>query len=176
MNCGLDNSNINWNVLTFFIFLDEIILMKITLEERFWSKVAILSKNVCWEWLAGKYRTGYGAFYVSKQGNKGAHRVAWEFTRGPIRDNLYVLHKCNNRGCVNPQHLYVGNQFDNMKDAMSDGTFLTGERCPWAKLTEKDVREIRKSTLSSCKIALFYPVTDRTIRNIRTFKRWKQVS
>ena len=73
----------------------------------------------CWEWTAGMSH-GYGA--IGQDGYMMlAHRVSWVLYRGPIPDGMLVLHKCNNRSCVNPDHLYVGDYSDNMRDTVMSG-------------------------------------------------------
>lgn len=86
---------------------------------RFWSKVR--KGDGCWEWQAKRFDNGYGSFAVSRNKNQGAHRVAWELTNGPIPAGMSVLHHCDNRPCVRPDHLFLGTQLDNMRDMLAKG-------------------------------------------------------
>lgn len=88
--------------------------------QRFWSKVAITDNpDDCWLWTAGTV-TGYGSFGF--QGRmRIASRVAWEITNSEIPAGMKVLHTCDNPLCVNPKHLFLGTQLDNMRDMVRKG-------------------------------------------------------
>jgi DNA-binding transcriptional regulator YiaG len=81
---------------------------------RFWEKVDIRDPDECWEWKGCKLASGYGRFNVLGQ-IKLAHRVALMISGVQVNDSL-VLHKCDNKGCVNPNHLYLGTSGDNIGD------------------------------------------------------------
>ena len=88
------------------------------LETRFWSKVH--KTEGCWLWTASRRRDGYG--YISVYGMmSAAHRVAWRLSYGDIPPGLFVLHHCDNKVCVRPDHLFLGTQKDNVHDAISKG-------------------------------------------------------
>lgn len=92
--------------------------------DRFWSKVDQQGPDDCWPWLAATFRNGYGAFVVG--GRKGsmttAHRTAWELANEQrVPEGLFVCHRCDNRPCCNPRHLFLGSQEDNMRDMLSKG-------------------------------------------------------
>jgi hypothetical protein len=79
---------------------------------RFWSKVGFTEG--CWIWLAGRFSEGYGAFFFEGQ-NVGAHRMAYELLVGPIPEGMQLDHLCRSRACVNPQHLEIVTQLENIK-------------------------------------------------------------
>lgn len=131
---------------------------KIALEtinpERFWSKVRRGSEQQCWEWQACLAR-GYGLFRVrgalGRWRMQGAHRMAWLLTKGPIPTDLCVLHKCDNRRCANPNHLFLGTRGDNARDKAAKGR-ARGQWHPRSILTDDAVREIRKRRESGEKL------------------------
>lgn len=89
--------------------------------KRFWTKVNIKNIEDCWEWNAFKTKKfGYGAFRLNGRMHN-AHRISWLLSRGEIPAGICVLHKCDNPPCVNPAHLFLGTQADNVKDCKAKG-------------------------------------------------------
>lgn len=113
-----------------------------TLRERWERAVPDRPAAGCWDWAGAINSEGYGAIRDGEQ--KRAHRVGYEFLVGPIPPGRHVLHHCDNRRCVNPQHLYVGTQKDNNRDTRVRGRFKPRY---WrangsGKLSEEQAREI----------------------------------
>lgn len=91
-------------------------------QRRFWCKAQIAGEDDCWNWHAAIITNGYpyGLFRLdSKRPMQLAHRCAWVFTNGEIKDGLFVLHKCDNPRCINPKHLYLGDQYQNVQDRVA---------------------------------------------------------
>lgn len=146
--------------------------------ERFWSKVSKRGPGECWPWLSAMNVHGYGAFGTAGR-MKGAHRIAYALTHGPIPRGLYVCHRCDNRSCTNPAHLFLGTHRDNMDDMVakgrSPGTSLPGEMNGRAKLTTDDVLEIRaafKTGSDMDQLAIRFGVTRANVRRIVANETW----
>lgn len=160
--------------------------------ERFWSKVDRRGEDDCWEWTAGKYGVGYGAFkYEGK--TDGAHRIAFELVNGAL-DGLQCCHTCDNRACCNPKHLFRGTAKDNAIDRNKKGrhwapsgnshyTYLHpemkqyGERNGGAKLTVEDVRkirEMRKQGIVQRVVASLFGIDRANVSHIERGKSWKE--
>ena len=96
------------------------------MEERFWKRVQ--KTETCWLWTGAKNKKGYGTFYISKYEPIGAHRFSYLLAEGKSPEELFVCHKCDNPSCVRPDHLFLGTNTDNMRDAKKKGR-LKRERC-----------------------------------------------
>jgi hypothetical protein len=120
---------------------------------------------------------------INKSGSKAseittAHVYAWEIENGPVPDGMFVLHECDYPPCCRGDHLFLGTHQDNMDDMMGKGRQIVGEEKPLAKLTEGQIREIRRDAglYSDRELAAKYGVTHGLIQGIRKHQRWKHIS
>ena len=128
---------------------------------------------------------------VKRNGHRFFHHYMYATYVGPIPNELFVLHKCDNIKCGRPEHLYIGTKKDNMVDAVErgrlkrykdkqwheiyDGKFPKGESCPWSKLTELQVKEIKLSNKSYRSITREYNVAFNTIWGIKNNRTWTHI-
>lgn len=145
--------------------------------ELFWSKVdKSEGDNACWIWKGTLFK-GYGriAFYGR---NFSAHRMAWQLTNGFIPRGLFACHHCDNPPCVNPSHLFLGTNKENMQDMKRKGRGhnFKGENNSNSKLTQQKADEIREryalGGITKSQLAKEYGVTPRNIRWIIARVRW----
>ena len=152
--------------------------MRMTLLDRLLAKARVSAETGCWEWAAGKYRNGYGAIRDGG-GMRGAHRVSYELHCGEIPSGMHVCHRCDNRACVNPSHLFLGTHYENMADRDAKGRQPRGLANGAAKLTEADVRAIRAADARwgiNRKLAAQFGVSNQHISDIRSGQRRCEVA
>ena len=127
-------------------------------------------ENGCWIWIAGMKHQGYGSFWYSGE-ELSAHRASYWIHNDQHPGDECVLHKCDVKKCVNPDHLYLGNRSDNMQDALDAG-MMQGENASRAKLTDDEVEEIRElydeGEMTNKAIAERFDVTQSHISKIGT--------
>lgn len=146
------------------------------LKSRIFNKCR-MSDTGCWIWTGPQNGKGYGVFYIGTK-NRHAHRCSYEAFKGAIKDGMHVRHRCDTPLCVNPAHLLLGTAKDNAADrkARDRGHKLRGELVGTAKLTERDVREIRASELGDKALSEKYGVAPSHIWLVRTGRAWKHVA
>ena len=146
--------------------------------KRFYSKIE-KQKNGCWIWIASKTKDNYGSFFY----NGRAHRVSYQLFLGSIPDGLLVCHKCDVTECVNPEHLFLGTVLDNNLDCIRKNRHskkgATGEKHGSAKLTEKQVLEMRKrvneNEITQYRAAKLYGVDPSLVNGIVHRRYWKHI-
>ena len=135
--------------------------------DRFWNKVD--KSGDCWEWTAHIDPCGYGRFGLNGK-IEYAHRAVFFIEGSDIPSGMCVCHKCDNRKCVNPDHLYIGTHDDNVADKVQRGNHgfkITREDIPF-------IRKLIKSGETNQQIADRYGVSDMAISAIRTGRSWWQ--
>lgn len=154
--------------------------------ERFEDKCIPVPESGCWIWIGAietqpKSRTNnleYGKMTFQGKLVK-AHRVAWMLLRGEIPTNKHVLHKCDVPLCVNPDHLYIGTNHDNINDKVARGRTSSvshpGMKHAGAKLTDDDVRAIRASNKHALELAKEYGICWGHIYRLRRIERWRHI-
>lgn len=151
--------------------------------ERFEARVIRVPFSGCWIWdgppKGPKLRDQYGFFRMNGPQYR-SHRASWLLYMGAIPDGLHVLHRCDNPACVNPNHLFLGSNLDNVADRVRKGrtgfVIRKGEAHPMARLSAPQVSEIRRRYAAGEKgsiLAAEFGMSRPAISNIITGKRWK---
>ncbi|MBK9496899.1 MAG: HNH endonuclease [Xanthomonadales bacterium] len=147
-----------------------------TFEEKFWKHVNKSGSKIldtpCWEWSQPRSFGGYGIFSVNGKA-KSAHRISWRMANGDP-GKFHVLHKCDNKICIRPEHLFLGTDWDNVRDRVAKGRTAQGETHYRAKLTNAQIMSMRamaKGGATQRKLAAKFDVTQsyvsRVIRGVR---------
>ena len=150
--------------------------MRMTTQDRFWSKVN--KTDYCWIWTTGKSSNGYGSFYFNDK-TVSAHKFSWMLYYGKVIDNLKVLHTCDNRACVNPKHLYLGTSADNSRDMTDRDRQAKGENNGWSKLTKEQIISIKSYPYHRGlyrQLSKQFNVTPESISNVCRGIYWKHIS
>jgi hypothetical protein len=153
-------------------------------EVRFWKFVKNSSHNECWEWTGTQNHSGYGLYTVGdgkrRRKTHSAHRYSWVLKFGPVPDGLFVCHRCDNRSCVNPDHLFLGTAKDNMVDASDKMRMSHGEHHHETTLTEEMVTALRAEYATTGKstrdLAQEFGISPSSAWRIINRKTWKHIA
>lgn len=149
----------------------------LSLKERFYSKFIVNSENGCWEWAANRFPKGYGCFKLNGKSN-AAHRISYKIHVGEIKERMVICHKCDNPCCVNPNHLFMGTQKENLQDRNLKGRSIKGHKNGRCILTEKDIpiiKSLLKEKIDQRDIAKKFGVAQTTISSIKLNKSWSHL-
>lgn len=133
--------------------------------------------DTCWLWTGCLFSNGYGRVRIGRNRTVVAHRLSWELTHGPIPNGLCACHRCDVRACVNPSHIFLGTDADNVRDCINKNrrAYFRGSTHPMAKLMETDVIDIRaarKDGTALSALAKKYNVTPQAISLAANGKSW----
>ena len=147
------------------------------LRERFLSRCQRQDDEECWEWQGAKTSSGYGYLRVGFQ-RVAAHRLSYELFIGPLPQDLFVCHACDNPKCVNPSHLRAGTHRDNMDDLLARRRSTAGERHRLHKLNAPQVSVMRhiysSGAMSQREIAFLFGVEQTQVSRIIRRVNWKE--
>ncbi len=160
--------------------------MRIPVKDRL-LKLRTIDENGCWIWTGEKYRGGYGRIFIRMNDNgsqyrRSTHRISYEIFKGEIPKGMLVCHKCDVKACFNPDHLFIGTQYDNVHDCINKGrsahSIVKGgfEFNPAYKMNPDSVlnlrRDIKYSGLSTRKLAVIYGISQPLVSLIGSRKIW----
>jgi hypothetical protein len=152
--------------------------------DRFMEKVVVVGESGCWVWVGSLAKAGYGTFNAGKGQTQSAHRWAYKHFVGPIDNGLFVCHRCDVRAFVNPSHLFVGTQKENMVDAshkgkLKGGTGIVGSDHHFSKLTCSAVLQIKAEYTGKygdlTRLAKRFGVSLTAIKCVANNKTWRHV-
>jgi hypothetical protein len=146
---------------------------------RFFAGIKKGCAGGCWEWQKSLNHKGYGQMSRGRRGERPitTHRASWLIHFGPIPEGMMVLHKCDNRKCVNPAHLFVGTAKDNTADMFNKGRGSEGDRHPNAKITAKiaiRIRRLRTGGFRPMQIARRLKLPPGVVRHVCQGTTWKR--
>ncbi len=145
-----------------------------SLIEKFEAKFTPEPNSGCWLWLGTIKKSGYGAFRIGAE-KIGAHRASWLLYRGRLKDE-WVLHRCDNPPCVNPDHLFLGDAAANVADKIKKGRGVIGEQVHRAKVTAVQAMAIFLDSRPYKEIAADYGVIVGAITHIKAGRSWGHVT
>lgn len=149
--------------------------------KRFWLKVHIPNDiTQCWEWLAYKNKKGYGKFSLYHGCMIYATRISYIYYYGDIDSQLNLCHHCDNPGCVNPNHLFLGTQYDNLQDMVNKNRSCKGSKNN-TNLTESDIIQMLMDIFNNkyhnrSEILLKYNISRTALYNILNGRTWTHIT
>lgn len=134
-----------------------------------------IPESGCWIWTGMMSRYGYGRLTLGAKTNLSAHRISYELKNGPIPDGMFALHRCDVKCCVNPDHIFVGTQQENMTDKVTKNRQAKGESHGMSKLTKEQATEAKFSDAKTSDLAKKFNCSAVMIRQIRSGRYWRHL-
>ena len=147
----------------------------LSLEAKIKAGYRVDPETGCWNWTGTLTASGYGQVCTGRSKHASAHRVAYSLFVGEIPKGLFACHRCDNRRCINPAHLFLGTAKDNADDMVRKGRQMRGESHYAAKLKTEQVDSIRADGREYREIAADYGVSHALVGHIKRGKAWRSV-
>lgn len=140
----------------------------------------VIKTETCWGWKNKVTSSRYTTIGIGKNKWVSGHRLSWIINYGDIPKDKYVLHKCDNKVCTNPDHLFLGSAYDNSMDMLKKNRCnpMKGPKHPYAKLSVENIKEIKnmkRQGLMQSEIARIFKVSSSTILDILKGRTWKHI-
>lgn len=155
-------------------------MIEIEFDEEGYSRTGkkikyIIKDDGCWECISHSISTSQRYPQIYRGIKTRIHRYIYEITKGQIPIDMVVMHKCDNVLCINPDHLKLGSQVENLKDMIEKGRDAKGSKLPQSKVTEDDVRKIRKDKRTLKEISNQYGISQSSVSMIKSKRTWRHV-
>ena len=148
---------------------------RIPLSDKIERNIIRIPESGCWIWMSSLNKGGYGKTGLGKGSCLSAHRVSYENKYGEIPKDKFALHTCDIKCCVNPDHIFIGTQKENMQDKVRKNRQAKGESHGRHKLTELQAIEIKSSAKRPMDLAKKFNCSITTIRQIKSGLYWKHL-
>ena len=148
---------------------------RIPIHEKIERSIVRIPESGCWIWMKKVNHRGYGMTCLGKGSNLSAHRASYESKYGAIPNGMMALHICDISSCVNPDHIFIGTQQDNLTDKVLKKRQANGQNHGMSKLKEFEAKEIKYSEEKTIKLALRFNCSPVMVRQIRQGKYWKHI-
>lgn len=146
--------------------------------DKFYSRIEFRDNSDCWWWTGPKTPSGYGCFAPKHKVMYSTHRLAWEINKGPIPTGMHICHICDNPPCVNPDHLFIGTNQDNVNDRVAKGRQQRGQSHGQSILTEDHITQIRALVHYGVKqttLARMFGVKRSTVNEAVLYHTWRHI-
>lgn len=148
---------------------------RIPLSQKIEQSIVRIPESGCWIWMKSVNHRGYGHTCLGRGTHISAHRASYEEKYGPIPNGLMALHSCDVRSCVNPDHIFLGTQQDNMTDKVNKKRQANGEKHGMSKLTKEQAFEAKFGTEKASSLSKRFGCSATIIRQIRNGDYWKHL-